>query len=160
MDERRFQCPHLAPHPRPCLTLCSSRPFCPKCSPGPLLVTLSINAAGDGPQWVREGRHQEDMEKAQTGRPGRWDGARSAVPEAAGSSDRDWSKGCGVLGEGGRAGVRAPWPVLGLALLSSPTPLHQALAWQPELRRPVGCLGFTEQEAAMCLEHLGVFLQG
>ena len=70
-----------------------------------------------------------------------WDVGRvgSAVPEAAGSSDWDLSKGCGVLGEGGRTGVRVPWPVLGFALLSSPPPLHQALTWQPELRQPVGC---------------------
>lgn len=66
-------------------------------------------------------------------------GVGSAVPEAAGSSDWDLSKGYGVLGEGGRTGVRVPWPVLGLALLSSPPPLHQALTWQPELRWPVDC---------------------
>lgn len=106
--------------PHPCLTHCSSHPFCPKCSPGPLPVTLSINTEEDEPQWVREGRRQEDREKAQTGRPGRWDGAGSAVREAAGSSDWDLSQGCGVLTHRrGPGRCEVPWPVPGFALLSS-----------------------------------------
>ena len=146
---------HVWADPHPCLTLCSSYPFCPKCSPGLLPVTLSINPAGDEPQWVREGRRQEHLEKAPTGRPGKWAESGQLCLKLLGAQTGTWARGVGSSEKG--AGQVWGCPGQCWTWLCCPPHLHciKHLHGSQSSGGQWIALGSTEQEAPVCLEHLG-----
>lgn len=115
------------------------------------------------PPWVGEGREASGRPGGEAGwwaARGGWDGV--SWVRGCWELRLRLEQGCRALGERGTGQVGGlPRPVLGLALSSSPAPLHQALAVvagsQDGLRAALWLEGAGNLR---CPEHLGVLPQG